>query len=67
MESLRYWMIFQTLLRIRLAISPFVSGYRGITSMSINNILVGAVVAIFGLAAAFVGLPGISHPEKKPV
>ena len=66
MGSLRYWMIFQTLLGIWLIISPFVLGYREITSMSINNIIVGAVVVILGLVVAFVGLPGIRHPEKKP-
>ncbi len=66
MGSLRYWMIFQTLLGIWLVISPFVLGDRELTSMSINNIITGAVVTILGLVVAFVGLSGIRHPEKKP-
>lgn len=65
MGSLRYWMIFQTLLGIWLVISPFVMGYREITGMSMNNIVVGAIVAIIGLMGAFIGLPGMRHPEKK--
>ncbi len=65
MGSLRYWMIFQTVLGIWLVISPFVLGYREMTSMSINNIIVGAIFAILGLVVSFVGLPGMGQPEKK--
>ena len=41
--------------------------YREITSMSTNNKIVGAVMAILGLLVALVGLPGIRRPEKKRV
>lgn len=67
MESLRYWMIFQAVLGVWLVISPFILGYREITSLSVNNVVVGAIVAILGLVAAFVGLPGLRQPEKKRV
>jgi multisubunit Na+/H+ antiporter MnhE subunit len=65
MESLRYWMVFQILLGIWLIVSPFALGFREITSMTVNDVILGAVVAILGLAVAITGLPEIKHPEKK--
>ncbi len=65
MGSLRYWMIFQVVVGIWLAVSPFALGYREITSMTINDFILGAVVAILGLVFAFTGLPEVRHPEKK--
>ena len=65
MGSLRYWMIFQVVLGIWLIVSPFVLGYREITSMSLNDMILGAIVAILGLVMAFIGLPAMKHAEKK--
>ena len=64
MGSLRYWMIFQVVLGIWLIVSPFVLGFREITSMSLNDMILGAIVAILGLVVAFIGLPKIRHLEK---
>mgnify|MGYP000070728731 CR=1 FL=1 len=66
MEKIRYWMIFQTLLGIWMIVSPFALGYREVTGLSINNLVVGAVVAIVGLMGAFWDLAGMRHREKKP-
>jgi hypothetical protein len=65
MGSLRYWMIFQVLVGIWLAVSPFALGYRGITSMTINSLILGGIVAILGLVVVFTGLPEMGHVEKK--
>ena len=65
MGSLRYWMIFQVLVGIWLAVSPFAFGYKEITSMTINSLILGAIVAILGLVVAFTGLPGMQHVDKK--
>jgi hypothetical protein len=65
MESLRYWMVFQILLGIWLIVSPFALGFREITSMTVNDVILGAVVAILGLAVAITGIPEIRHQEKK--
>lgn len=65
MGSLRYLMIFQVLVGIWLAASPFAFGYREITSMTLNDLILGAIVAILGLTVAFTGLPAMRHVEKK--
>ena len=65
MGSLRYWMIFQVVLGIWLIISPFALGFREITSMTINDIILGVIVAILGLIMALTGLTPIGHVEKK--
>jgi hypothetical protein len=66
MVSLRYWMIFQAIVGVWLVISPFVLGSKEMMPISINNIIVGAIVAILGLGVAFANLPGLRQPEKKP-
>lgn len=65
MESLRYWMIFQILVGIWLIVSPFALGFREITGMTVNDVILGAIVAILGLAVAIIGLPEVRHSEKK--
>jgi hypothetical protein len=64
MESFGYWMIFQVVLGIWLIVSPFALGFREVTSMAINDVIVGAVVTILGLAVALTGLPRLGHFEK---
>jgi hypothetical protein len=64
MESLGYWMIFQVVLGIWLIISPFALGFREVTGMAINDVIVGGVVAILGLAVALASLPRVGHFEK---
>jgi len=61
MGSLRYWMIFQVVLGIWLIVSPFALGFREITSMALNDIVLGGIVAILGLLVAFIGFPGWRH------
>ncbi len=65
MGSLRYWMIFQVVLGIWLIVSPFALGFREISSMTINDVILGAIVAILGLVVAFIGVPPIGHAERK--
>ena len=65
MGSLRYWMMFQVVLGIWLIISPFALGFREISSMTVNDVILGAIVAILGLVVAFTGLPPIGRVEKK--
>ncbi len=65
MRNLFYLMVFQILVGIWLIISPFVLGYRQITSMSINDLVFGAIVVILGIGGAFASLPGLRHAEKK--
>lgn len=65
MGGLRYWMIFQVLVGIWLIVSPFALGFREITSMALNSIILGAIVAILGLFVAFIGLGEWRHSEKK--
>jgi hypothetical protein len=61
MESLDYWMIFQVVLGIWLIISPFALGFREVTGMAINDVIVGAGVAILGLAVALTGQARVGH------
>jgi len=64
MESLRYWMIFQVVLGIWLIISPFALGFREVTSMTINDLILGTFVVILGLAVALTGLPKVGRLAK---
>ncbi len=63
--SLRCWMMFQVVLGIWLIVSPFALGFQEIRSMTLNDIILGTVVAIFGLVIAFLALPEWWHSEKK--
>ena len=64
MESLRYWMIFQVVLGSWLIISPFALGFREVTSMTINDLILGTFVVILGLAVALTGLPKVGRLAK---
>lgn len=64
MGSLRYLMVFQVLVGIWLIISPFALGFKEATDMALNDIILGAIVAIIGLVVAFTSLPQIRHVEK---
>jgi hypothetical protein len=64
MGSLRYWMIFQVVLGIWLIVSPFVLGFREITKMTINDMILGGIVVILGVGVALTGLPKIRPLEK---
>jgi len=50
-------MIFQVVVGIWLIMSPFALGFREVTSMTINDMILGAFVVILGLAVALTGLP----------
>ncbi len=60
-----YWMIFQVLVGIWIAVSPYVFGHREITNMTISNLIFGAVVVVLGLVFAFKTVPVLKHAEKK--
>ena len=64
MGSLRYWMIFQVIMGIWLIISPFALGFREVTSMTINDLILGAIVTTLGLGVALTGLPRVRHFAK---
>ena len=66
MKALRYWMFFQVLLGIWLFVSPYALGYREVTGMTVNDMILGVLVVILGLVGAFGGeLPEIGHAERK--
>jgi small neutral amino acid transporter SnatA (MarC family) len=68
MRSLYYWMVFQVLVGIWLAISPYIVnllGHEEIKTLTVNNLIFGAIVAILGIGVAFSGLPVLRHAEKK--
>jgi hypothetical protein len=52
MQGLIYWMVFQMLIGVWLAVSPLVMEFREMKDVSSNNILVGGVVFILGLGVA---------------
>jgi multisubunit Na+/H+ antiporter MnhE subunit len=58
-------MVFQVILGIWLIISPFALGFQEITSMALNEIILGAIVGILGLFVIFRGLPEWRRSEKK--
>jgi len=51
-------------LGIWLIVSPFVLGFREVASMTINDLVLGAIVTILGLAVALTGLPRVRHFAK---
>jgi hypothetical protein len=57
-------MIFQVVLGIWLIVSPFVLGFRELTKMTINDMILGAIVVILGFWVALTGLPKIKPLEK---
>jgi hypothetical protein len=72
MRSLIYWMILQILIGIWLFISPFLMGFRELTSVAVNNMVFGAIVVILGIGVSLYrsyppegSLPGMEHAEKK--
>lgn len=52
MKSLIYWMLFQILIGIWLFISPFMMGFKEMTEVAINSLVLGAVVVILGLGVS---------------
>jgi multisubunit Na+/H+ antiporter MnhE subunit len=66
MKNLLYVMVFQVLVGIWLMISPFVMGFKEITSMTVNDLVFGAIVAIIGIAGALTDVLVLRHAEKKP-
>lgn len=67
MKNLFYTMVFQILVGIWLMVSPFVLGYREVTSMTTNNMIFGAIVLILGIGVAYYQKTstGIEHADKK--
>jgi hypothetical protein len=65
MKNLFYLMVFQVLVGIWLIISPFVLGYREFGTMTINDLVFGAIVVIIGIGTAFALLLGLRHSEKR--
>ena len=68
MKSLYYWMVFQVLVGIWLAVSPYVLNFLGheeIRTMTLNDLIFGAVVVILGIGVAYSGLPVLRHEEKR--
>jgi protein-S-isoprenylcysteine O-methyltransferase Ste14 len=54
MAKLAYWKIFQILVGAWLFVSPFVFGHSAeMTTMTMNSMIFGAVVALLGLGMAF--------------
>ncbi len=52
MKKLIYWMTFQMAVGVWLFISPFVLGYREEARVALNNMLLGAIVVLFGLGVS---------------
>jgi len=67
MRNLIYMVVFQILVGIRLMVSPFVLGYREITSLTTNNMIFGAIVLILRIGGSCYQKvsPGIEHTAKK--
>ncbi|NWG02836.1 MAG: SPW repeat protein [Syntrophaceae bacterium] len=68
MKSLYYWMVLQVLVGIWLAISPYVLnflGHKEIRTMTMNNLIFGAIVVILGMGITIAGYPALRHAEKK--
>lgn len=53
MKNFLYVMVFQILVGIWFMVSPFVLGYREITSITTNNLIFGAIVLILGIGAIY--------------
>jgi len=56
-------MIFQVLLGIWLMVSPFALGYRQLMSVTLNDLVLGFIVALLGLIMAFIAIPPDSEGE----
>ena len=52
MKKIIYGMTFQMAIGVWLFISPFVLGYGEESGVAINNMLLGAIVALFGLGVS---------------
>jgi hypothetical protein len=65
MKYLFYWMIFQVLVGLWLINSPYALGYKEITSVTLDNLVFGAVVVILGIGAAFASYQTLKHNEEK--
>ncbi len=57
-------MIFQVLLGIWLMFSPFALGYRQQMSVTLNDLILGFIVALLGLIMAFIAIPPNRKDEK---
>jgi hypothetical protein len=58
-------MIFQILVGIWVAVSPLAFGFKENATMTINSLILGAIVAILGLVVALTGVPEMRHVDKK--
>lgn len=67
MRNLLYLMVFQILVGLWLMVSPFVLGYREITSITTNNRIFGAIVLILGIGAIYYQKTalGVEHTARK--
>ncbi len=65
MRELRRWMIFQVGLGIWLMISPLALGFREITRMALNDVILGALIAILGLMVAIMSLTPMGTGKKR--
>ena len=65
MKNLFYVMVFQVLVGVWLMISPYVLGFREISSMTINDLVFGAIVAFIGIAGVLTDVLVLRHAEKK--
>ncbi len=65
MGNLRKWMIIQVVLGVWLIVSPFALGFQEITTMALNDVILGTIVAILGLLVVFVELPQVRQLERK--
>jgi hypothetical protein len=67
MRNLVYMMVFQILVGIWLMVSPFVLGDGEITSLTVNNLIFGAIVLVLGIGVAYYQKTtlGIEHAAKK--
>ncbi len=61
-KNLGIWMFIQALLGIWLFFSPYALGGR---TMTANDMILGAVVAILGFVVAFRSIPDLGHRERK--
>ena len=50
MKSLIYWMLFQILIGIWLLFSPLVLGVRELEAMTVNDMVLGGIVILLGIA-----------------
>ncbi len=65
MGELRRWMTFQVGLGIWLMISPLALGFREITRMALNDVILGALIAILGLMVAIMSLTPMGTGKKR--